>query len=186
MGDEIDVLIDGIENVAAISLGESGQIDAHSGHVDTLARTQFAGILRHAEKIVIVFFKHSEFELAIVDEHYTVDREVFGEIDIRHVYLLMCGESVGITGHAHNVAGSKDNASVVLDKGRSHFGTFGIHEYGYRIGNSPYIRDNTVKSFGIEVSRVHSHHIHTVFVQRTHKVYITTLVRNRSNNLSLL
>lgn len=186
VGNEVDIFLDGVENVATVFLGEGGQVDAHTGHVDTLARTQLAGILCDTQKIVFVLFEYTEFELAIVDEYHTVDREVFGEIDIRHVNLLMSSIGIGVTGHAHDIAGRKGDGPVVLDKGRSHFGAFGIHENGYRIGDSSHVVDNTVKPFGIEVSRVHSHHIHSVFVQRAHEVYIATLVRNRSDNLSLL
>ena len=185
MCDKVDILINGIKNITTVFLGKGRQIDTHTRYIHALSRSQLTGILRYAQQVIVVFFEYTELQFTVVDEHDAVHRKVFGKIDIRHIDCVVRGKGIGISCHTHDVAGSKRDASVVFDKGGSHFGAFRIHENSDRIGNGPHVIYDTIEAFGIEVGRVHSHHIHTVFVKRAHEIYFATFIRNRGNNLGL-
>ena len=176
VGDKVDVLLDGIVNVANVALGERGEVDAHARHVDTLAGPQLAIIERFAQQVAVLFTPYYKFKFAVVDENMAAFVEVLGKEGIVDPDIPVAGEGALPAGNAHEIAGRELQVAVACESRGAHLGTLGVHQDGYFVGDGTHVVDDFAESLFLQVGRVHAHDIHAVVVELLDKVDVATRV----------
>ena len=176
VGNEVNLLFDGIADVADVALGERGEVDAHARHVDTLAGSQFAVVERLAQQFVILFAAYDKLEFAIVDEDVAAHLQILGEVGVAYPDVSVTGEGPFAAGNAHEVARGKRQIATLGQCGGTHLGSFGIHQDGYLVGDGAHVVDDFAESLFLQVGRVHANDIHAVVVELFDEVDIATRV----------
>lgn len=89
MGDEVDVKLDGQENIPAVLLGKRGKIDVLARNIDTLVSTQSSFVLHLSHQHGTGILDHLHIQLAIVEEQVVAYLHVIGNIGIAEIDNIM-------------------------------------------------------------------------------------------------
>ena len=184
--DEIDVVLHGPLDEAAVLLRHRRQVDRHRRHVDALARTHRAAHDELTDQLLVGLLHHTNFQLAVGDQHARPDRNVAH--DGRHVHInhLAGGHVAAVrTPYGDPVAHPEIDAVAVFVSDRRHadFRPFGIyHDRNGRI-HPVYGLDDMRGSVLRHVCRIDAHDVHTGVVKVLHELLGAAEVRHRRNDL---
>ena len=184
MGNKIDVLLNGIQNIILVLFGQRRQIDAYTWHVHTLTVAQRSLVLHLTEKMFIILVYNNHFQVAVVYQDMPADVYILHKMRIGYGDTFVCRRLVG-TAHYLNLVTHLERDGTVGQRSCPYFRPFGIHQYGNPIGNCTDIGYQFLKTFTTGMSRIHTNHVHTRLKQLSDKVNLTTLVGNSCNNLRL-
>ena len=186
MRDEIDVVLHGPFDEAAVLFGHRRQVDRHARHVDALARTHGASHDELAVQLRIVLAHDADFQLAVGDQHPRPDGNVAH--DRRHVHVdHLAGREVRAvrTAHGHPVPRAEIDAVAVFvgDRRDTDFGSFGIyHNRNGRVHPVHRLDDMRGPVLG-DVRRIDAHHVHTRVEKLFYELFGAAEIRHRSDNL---
>ena len=185
MGNEVDVLLDGIQNVVLVFFGQRRQVDAHARHVHALAVAQCGFVLYFAVEAAVVFVGDNHFQVAVIYQNVVAHLYILDKVGIGHADAFACGGLFGTSRYLYLVTGLERNG-FGSQGSRTYFGTLCIHQYGNPIGDRAYIGYQLFETLAPGMGCIHADDIHARFEQFSDKVNLTTLVGNRCNNLCLL
>ena len=91
MGYEVNVFLNGKEDVALVLLGERGQVDVYARHVDRLVGTQFAVVHHYYSKLAAAVLYNLHTQLAVIEQYLVAYLHVVAYIGIRQAYHVVGG-----------------------------------------------------------------------------------------------
>ena len=184
--DEIDVVLHGPFDEAAVLLGHRRQVDRYARHVDALARTHGTSHDELAVQLRIVLAHDADFQLAVGDQHPRPDGNVAH--DRRHVHVdHLAGREVRAvrTAHGHPVSRAEiDAVTVFVGDGRdADFGSFGIyHDRNGRVHPVHRLDDMRGSVLG-DVRRIDAHNVHAGVEKLFYELFGAAEIRHRGDNL---
>ena len=134
VSDEIDVVLHGPFDEAAVFFRHRRQVDLHPRHIDALARPL-------AHQLLVGLVRHAEFQLPVGNQQPRTDRDI--AYHRRHVEVdRIAGRrfAIGRPAHLHALPGLKaDRTAVLVGHGRhTDFRSFGIqNDRNRRIDPAP-------------------------------------------------
>ena len=183
VSDEVDVFLNGEEDVVVVFRRDGRQSDVLARHVNALVRTKHTVVLHlsHKHRSVVLYNKHVEF--AVVEEYMVANLNVLGEVDVRNVYDVVRRIHTRTTEYLNDIA-----CLVLYRLGAasgSHLRTLCVDHKGKVGRNRSYILYNITYPVRRRMRCIHSHDVHSGKEQFAEELNITTAIANRSNNLCL-
>ena len=186
VGDEIDVVLHGPFDEAAVLLRHRRQGDRHSGNVDALARTHGASHDKLAVELLVRLAHDANFQFAVGDQHPRPDRNVVHDRGDIHINHLAGGEIRAVrTAHRHPVARAEIDAVPVFVGDRRHadLGSLGIdHDRNGRI-DPVYDLDDTRGALLRDVGRIDTDHVHSGIEKFRNELFRATEIRHGGDDL---
>ena len=184
VGDEVDVFVDGQQNVAAVALGECGQVDMLAGHVDALVGAQHAVVLylsinRWADNLL-----HLHVDGAVVEENIVARLHVVSEVGIRHIDDVVRGSHLRPAEDFHHFAGLIVDG--VFHVGGANLRSLGIDEDADMGRHRPDVAYNLAYAIGGGVGSVHTHHVHACIEKTADEINVASAVTDGTHYLCLL
>ena len=184
VGDEINVVVDGKEYVVAVLLRQSGQVDTHARHIDTLARSQRGFVLHGTSHTISVLFCNAQSEVTIVNQDLRTHSHIPHKFGVAYADALLRGLLPRQSSNLHCFASFECDGGVT--NRCAHFRSFRIHQQSDVAGNLAHIINYALHAFRPLVSRVQAHYVHAFIIEFLYQRYVATCVTNGSNNLGLL
>ena len=125
VGDEINIVVDGKEYVVAVLLRQSGQVDTHTRHIDTLARSQRGFVLHGASHTISVLFCNAQSEVTIVNQDLRTHSHISHKFRVAYTDALLRGLLPRQSSNFHCLAGFECDGGVT--NRCAHFRSFRIH-----------------------------------------------------------
>ena len=126
VGDEVDVLLYGIENVVAVFFRQRREVDANSRHVHAFPAGQRGIVAHFAIQGFVVFVLYFQFQFTIVNEDFCAHGKVFHEVGIGNVDATPDRVFRRVADDFHFVSGPIVRALFRV-LGRPHFRAFRVH-----------------------------------------------------------
>ena len=183
MSYEINIFINGQQDVALILLGEGWQIDMFARHIDALMSAQHTVVLHGGINRGTHNIHDNHIEQAIIDEDMVTHLHVASEIFIIHIDDVVGGIHLRPTEDLHHI--TCFISDFLLDIGRSDLRALGVNENSNMRRNGTHIANDITNTILSSVSRVHPDYIHTSEEEFSQKIHITTAITDGTYNLSL-
>ena len=145
MGDEVDVKLDGQENIPAVLLGKRRKIDVLARNIDTLVSTQSSFVLHLSHQHGTGILDHLHIQLAIVEEQVVAYLHVIGNIGIAEIDNIMRRLHLWTAENLHHI--TYIIMYRLLDSCGTNFRTLGVYQNSDMGRYSSYIIDNGADSF---------------------------------------
>ena len=145
MGDEVDVKLDGQENISAVLLGKRWKIDVLARNIDTLVSTQSSFILHLSHQHGTGILDHLHIQLAIVEEQVVAYLHVIGNIGIAEIDNIMRSLHLWTAENLHHI--TYIIMYRLLDSCGTNLRTLGVYQNSDVGRYSSYIIDNGADSF---------------------------------------
>ena len=183
VGDEVDVAVDGIVDVAAVALGQRRQVDAHAGHVDTLPAAQGGLVLHLAEQGAGGLAHYGQLQVAVVDEDVDASIDVAHKVGIADGDALAGGLTRGVADNLHTVA--RMEVDGLRRHGGTHLGALGVHQDGDAVGDGARVVDELVQPLEVQMRGIEADDVHPGLKELAYKIHLATLVGDGGYNLGL-
>ena len=186
VGDEVNVVVHGPLDEAAVLLRNRRKVNRDARHVDALARTHGAAHDEFADQLLGGLFHDTDLQFAVGDEHPRPDGYVIH--DVRHVHVdHLAGRLVAAVRAAHGdtVARPEIDAVAVLvgDRRDTDFGALRIyHDRDSRV-NAVYGLDNMRSALFRDMRRIDTNHVHTGIEKVFHELFGATEIRHCCDDL---
>ena len=145
MGDEVDVKLDGQENIPAVLLGKRRKIDVLARNIDTLVSTQSSFVLHLSHQHGTGILDHLHIQLAIVEEQVVAYLHVIGNIGIAEIDNIMRRLHLWTTENLHHI--TYIIMYRLLDSCGTNLRALGVYQNTDMGRYSSYIIDNGADSF---------------------------------------
>ena len=145
MGDEVDVKLDGQENIPAVLLGERRKIDMLARNIDTLVSTQSSFVLHLSHQHGTGILDHLHIQLAIIEEQVVTNLHVIGNIGIAQIDNIMRSLHLRTAENLYHV--TYIIMYRLLDSCSTNLRALGVYQYSDMGRYGSYIIDNGADSF---------------------------------------
>ena len=189
VSDEIDVVLHGPFDEAAVFFRHRRQVDRHARHIDALARPQRAAPHELAHQLLVGLVRHAEFQLPVGNQQPRTDRDI--AYHRRHVEVdRIAGRrfAIGRPAHLHALPGLKaDRTAVLVGHGRhTDFRSFGIqNDRNRRIDPAHRLDDLRGPLFG-HMRRIDAYYVHSGLEKAAYKFFVGAEIRQRGYDLGFL
>ena len=176
VGNEVDVLLYGEQNVVVVFLRDGRQVDVLTRHVHALVGAEHAVVLHlgYDHRAVAACYLH--VDLAVVEQDVVAHLHVLGKVGVRHVQNVVGRVDLGTAENAHGVAG------LIFDgffhACCTHLGTLGVDHEGEVWRHLTHVLYDVLYAVGCGVGCVHAHHVHSGKEQLADELFITFSIAN--------
>ena len=186
--DEIDIVLHGPLDDAAVLLRHRRQVNRHARHVDALARPHGAAHDEFAVEFLVRLAHDADLQFAVGDQHPRPDRNVAHDRGNIHVDHLAGGEVRTVrAAHRHPVARAEIDTVPVFVGDRRHadLGARGVdHDRNGRI-DPMHDLDDAGGALLRDVGRIDTDHVHSGVEKFRDELLGATEIRHGGDDLGL-